>query len=54
MFRQTLVAFNDIRAVSVIFNMLLQIVRWPAKKVSHHLNVSAIKALIAHLDFDVD
>jgi hypothetical protein len=27
--------------------------RWPAKKVSHHLNVSVIKALIAHLDFDV-
>jgi hypothetical protein len=23
------------------------------KKVSHHLNVSVIKALITHLDFDV-
>jgi hypothetical protein len=28
-------------------------VQWPAKKVSHHLNVSVIKALITHLDFDV-
>jgi hypothetical protein len=25
----------------------------PAKKVSHHLNVSVKKALITHLDFDV-
>jgi hypothetical protein len=31
----------------------LNYVRWPAKKVSHHLNVSVIKALITHLDFDV-
>jgi hypothetical protein len=29
------------------------IVQWPAKKVSHHLNVSVKKALITHLDFDV-
>jgi hypothetical protein len=29
------------------------VVRWPAKKVSHHLIVSVIKALITHLDFDV-
>jgi hypothetical protein len=28
-------------------------VRWPAKKFSHNLNVSVIKALITHLDFDV-
>jgi hypothetical protein len=31
----------------------LNYVRWSAKKVSHHLNVSVIKALITHLDFDV-
>jgi hypothetical protein len=30
-----------------------RVVQWPAKKVSHHLNVSVIKALITHLDFDV-
>jgi hypothetical protein len=30
-----------------------QKVQWPAKKVSHHLCVSVIKALITHLDFDV-
>jgi hypothetical protein len=28
-------------------------VQWPAKRVSHHLNVSVQKALITHLDFDV-
>jgi hypothetical protein len=28
-------------------------VQWPAKIVIHHLNVSVIKALITHLDFDV-
>jgi hypothetical protein len=28
-------------------------VQWPAKKISHHLNVSVKKALITHLDFDV-
>jgi hypothetical protein len=35
--------------------LLIQIksVQWPAKKVSHHLNVSVKKALITHLDFDV-
>jgi hypothetical protein len=27
-------------------------VQWATKKVSHHLNVSVIKALITHLDFD--
>jgi hypothetical protein len=32
---------------------LLRDVQWPARKVSHHLNVSVIKALIPHLDFDV-
>jgi hypothetical protein len=31
----------------------LKCVQWPAKKVSHHLNVSVKKALITHLDFDV-
>jgi hypothetical protein len=34
-------------------NLLLATVQWPAKKVSHHLNVSVKKALITHLDFDV-
>jgi hypothetical protein len=29
-------------------------VQWPAKKVSHHLNVNVIKALITHLDFYED
>jgi hypothetical protein len=29
------------------------VVQWPAKKISHHLNVSVKKALITHLDFDV-
>jgi hypothetical protein len=28
-------------------------VQWPAKKTSHHLNVSVKKALITHLDFEV-
>jgi hypothetical protein len=28
-------------------------VQWQAKKLSHHLNVRVIKALITHLDFDV-
>jgi hypothetical protein len=28
-------------------------IQWPAKKISHHLNVSVKKALITHLDFDV-
>jgi hypothetical protein len=32
---------------------LAAIVQWPAKKISHHLNVSVKKALITHLDFDV-
>jgi hypothetical protein len=36
---------------NLIFEWTL--VQWPAKKVSHHLNVSVIKALITHLDFDV-
>jgi hypothetical protein len=34
-------------------NFVAGIVQWPAKKVSHHLNVSVKKALITHLDFDV-
>jgi hypothetical protein len=32
---------------------IINLVRWPAKKVRHHLNVSVIKPLITHLDFDV-
>jgi hypothetical protein len=28
-------------------------VQWPAKKISHHLNVIVKKTLITHLDFDV-
>jgi hypothetical protein len=36
----------------VIFNIITYKVQWQAKKVSHHLNVSVIKALITHLNFD--
>jgi hypothetical protein len=34
-------------------NFSLDEVQWPAKKTSHHLNVSVKKALITPLDFDV-
>jgi hypothetical protein len=38
----------------VVFNTYkFKLVRWQAKKVRHHLNVSVIKALITHLGFDV-
>jgi hypothetical protein len=37
----------------MIVNKYCNYVRWPAKKINHHLNVNVIKALITHLDFDV-
>jgi hypothetical protein len=47
--------FSRFRIIIGNFCILKQncYVQWPAKKASHHLNVSVIKALITHLDFDV-
>jgi hypothetical protein len=42
-----------LKKIVKMFKMYCSTVQWPAKKVSHHLNVSVIKALITHLDFDV-
>jgi hypothetical protein len=41
------------RVINIAVRIVFHGIQWPAKKISHHLNVSVKKALITHLDFDV-